>query len=57
MLNSKRFWATVFGVATVIATKYFGVDDATISKITELVVVLISAFGLENLVKAATAKQ
>jgi uncharacterized membrane protein len=54
LFKSKKFWLTVFGVAGVIAGKWFGIDDSTISDYTTLIMTLVAAIAGVDI--AATIK-
>jgi len=56
LLRSRKFWLTVVGVGGVIAGKWFGVDDATITKYTSMIMLLVGAIAAEDAAKKASGK-
>lgn len=57
LLKSKKFWVTAIGVAGVIAGKYFGVDDATITAYTKLIGGLVMSIAGVDVAQAITGQK
>ena len=57
LLRSRKFWLTIIGIASAIAGKWFGVDDATITKYTELIMLLVGAIAIEDAAKKLGARK
>lgn len=51
-LRSRKFWITVFGSIGLILSKEFGVDEQTVSSVTNLLIAGLASLGVVDTAKA-----